>query len=588
MSRAKNAPSDINVNHKISLISETGKFLSAHPFLSIGVVFVCLLSYGFFATRYTYHTDSLVSQYYDGDKLITAGRFVAPLLSFVTNWMAFSPFWQTALLCVFLILAGLLYAMVIKREAERRIPDGILFLFIMAFVSEPVITGQLTYPNLNIGLSFALVPLALWAVDPFRKNISAGRFFAGTLLMAPAIDMYESFAPVFLVCVFFLLLVRLFLGIDRKKSGREYVLFVIKKLLYLIGVLGAAIVLEYAVSKIVCKICSGSFDFWYSGNTTTHWMDTTSSFLTSMKKLLCCFAVDMVLVPTEYFWAFLYTASVLFLGGVTLIFSFRNAKKNGFRKTVMGLLLFFAMFAASKALDVLLCRPAYLTQMQPVQLFTAFSFLTFVFCVSQMKKRAIKTAGLIAAVLVILLQTQTINNYAVKNQERFDYENHILDAVCDDLAARDLAHKSVCFYAPENYSLPNAFQHRSSANPVAAVFRKCVFALWEKTVPSGFMDYLNRYFSWVGIFNTAEDCLQLAARRTQENTPYFPNLTGWYGEQSLTENTFQRKGLTIKTVPGDNKKMETYYNNTSFHKGETYRVIEDNDLITVFFITPDD
>lgn len=543
---------------------------------------VCILAYGFFATRYTYHIDSLVSDYYDSDLLISAGRFVAPLLNYVTNWMAFSPFWQTVMLCILLVIAGLVNAVLIKRESKNKISDGTLLVFVMAFVSEPLVTGQLTYPNLNIWLSFVLVPLSLWVINPF-KNISLKKIIAGILILTPAIDMYESFAPVFLVTVFFLFLIRFYFGFDRDKSNKEYFIFVFKKAVCLISILAVAIVLDFLISKILCKLFTGSFEFWYNGNTTTHWMDTTSKFTTSLKKLFCYFVVDIVLYPTQYFWAFLYTCSLIFIGITTVIIAIKNVKYNGWFKTVSGILFFVGMIIASKSLDLILCRPAYTTQMQPVQIFTAFAFLMFVFYVNKSKLRTVKNIGTVFIVLVILLQTQTINNFAVKNQERFEYEDDIITSVCDDLIEMDIQNKSVCLYSPDDYSMPLAFDYESSTNPVAKKFKDIVFSIWDSTIPDSFMDYLNRYFSGLGEFNTAEDCLKLRNRKDRTESPYLE----WLSRASVVENTFKRKGLAITAAECDEEKLADYYENTEFEKGEKYRIIEDEEYIYVVFVTPD-
>lgn len=586
MKKSRKMLPERQLSNKQDLYTAIKSLITQHPFLSCCLVLVCVLSFGFFATRYTYHTDSLVSEYYDGVKLIAAGRFVAPLLSFVTNWLAFSPFWQTVMMCLFLIIAGLVYAVLIKRESENKFSDEILFCFIMAFISAPLMTGQLTYPNLNIYLSFVLVPLTLWVIRPFDNKITIKRFIAGVLIMIPAIDMYESFAPVFLVSFSFLFLIRYYFGIDREKSTKEYVLFILKRGLFLVGILALAIVIDFAISKIICKLCTGTFEFWYSGNTTSHWLDTTSSFKTSLKKLLCYFIVDCTLATAEYFWSFLYVSGLVFLGFYTIIFAVKNAKKNGVVKTIFGILFFVAMFISSKSLDLILCHPAYVTQMQQIQIFTALAFLIFSFVISKFKYRCLRYAGIAVITLIILLQTQTINNYSVKNQERFDYEDNILTSVCEDLSKMDLKNKEVCFYAPEDYSLPKAFLYKSSTNPIAMSYKKVVFSIWDRTVPTFVINFFNSYFSWVGDFETAEDFLKICSRKNEASTPYLAALPGWSGEHSLTENTFSRKGLKINTVPFNKEKLDAYYKNTEFSNGEKYRIIEDENLITVIFITP--
>lgn len=95
----------------------------------------------------------------------------------------------------------------------------------------------------------------------------------------------------------------------------------------------------------------------------------------------------------------------------------------------MGVVCFLAMFASTKALDLILCKPAEVRMLQPILLFTSFSALIFVFYADRSRGRLKRYAGFVFAGLVILLQTQTINNFAVKNQERFYYEDDDLITV---------------------------------------------------------------------------------------------------------------------------------------------------------------
>lgn len=574
-----------------TLYTEVRRLVRSNLLLTSLTVLVCVLAYGFFATRYTYHTDSLEMAAYEGVYLIGAGRFVAPALHCLTNIMAFSPFWQTVIFCVILLLAGFVYAVLIRRESGNLLPDGALFAFIASFVSAPLMASQLMFPNINIGLSFLLVPLALWYVDPFSSAPSFKRFLIGVLIMTPAIDMYESFAPVFLVCVCFMLLLRFCFRRDNGKNGREYVLFLLTRGVYIIGILACAILLDFTISKIICRIFTGTFDFYYVGTTYSHWSDTTSSFVTSLKKLFCYLVIDLFLTPAENLWAFLYTGSLAVLFVLIAAVAIKNAKKNGVIKTIVGVLCFFGMFASTKALDFILYKPALLRQMQPVLIFTPFVIALAVFYLCKLKLKPIKTVGILLVCFVVLLQTQSINNFSVKNQERFDYEDRLLSDVCDDLIKMDIRNKQVCFYAPEDYKLPSAFQLHPSANPIAVGFRKAVYAAWDRFIPSAFMGFLNRYISYFGPYEKAEDCLRLRQVISSPESPYL-SMLGMKGmAYRLQKETLLRKGLDLDIVL-DNKEYhdefsKQYYSNTVFEKGERYRIEETDDMIQVFFISPD-
>lgn len=57
-------------------------YLKNHSLYAIISSFVIVLSYGFYATKYTFNLDQLVPEYYDGNVLISAGRWAAPLIHF--------------------------------------------------------------------------------------------------------------------------------------------------------------------------------------------------------------------------------------------------------------------------------------------------------------------------------------------------------------------------------------------------------------------------------------------------------------------------------------------------------------------------
>ena len=582
----KNKPTQTIRRPEDSVFLCIKQLIIKNPFQLSAVVFVCLIAYGFFATKYTYHIDSLESSYYDGVTLISAGRFVAPFIHRITNWMAFSPFWQTVMFCGILVIAGLFYAVLLKRESGNRISDKELFFFVMLFVSSPLMVGQLTFPNLNIALSFVLVPWAIWMMDPSNKP-SIKRFIAGVLLMVPAIDMYESFAPVFFVCCFFVLLLRYYFDRDSDLNGKKYLLVFVQRVLYFVAVITFAIIIDYGLSKIICKIFTGSFDYWYSGNTVTYWFNTSSSLHTSLKKLFSLLIIDLFLTPAEHFWAFLFDASFVFLGVTTLAVSIKKVKKSGILKCLIGISCFVLMFAFSKALDIIMFKTAPLRTMQPVLLFISFAGLIFAYSVGRIKSKQIKSIGVFVCLLILLLQTQTLNNFAVRNQERFNYEDHILTAVCDDLCKMDIQNKNVCFYSPKDYCLPKAFQFTPSANPIAKRFRAAVFSVWNKLMPASFIDFLNRYFESEGPFHSAEDCLRLRITYTEAEVSYLHAIAAWKGQYDLPKNTFERKGLILNIVPQDEEKLDAYYEQTVFGKGEKYRIIEEGDLITVIFIKPD-
>ena len=124
-----------------------------------------ILSYGFYATHYTFHIDQLVSDYYNGTTLIGAGRWAAPLIHWLSNWMNFAPFWHTAVMAILLFFSATAWVILFRDVSNGHLTVFASIGFSVFFVSFPVLEAQLTYPVLNIALSYLLVPVSLWFVE---------------------------------------------------------------------------------------------------------------------------------------------------------------------------------------------------------------------------------------------------------------------------------------------------------------------------------------------------------------------------------------------------------------------------------------
>jgi len=148
------------------LIADCKKYVTAHKFFTYVIILEACLAYGFHATHYSFHIDSLVSEYYSGTALISAGRFSAPLIHYLTGLMNFAPFWQTVVMGIILIAAGLLWGIVYKKASGKLLSDSAVFAFWSIMITFPIMYEQLTYPNITIALAYAIVPVVIYILLP--------------------------------------------------------------------------------------------------------------------------------------------------------------------------------------------------------------------------------------------------------------------------------------------------------------------------------------------------------------------------------------------------------------------------------------
>ena len=525
-------------------------------------VLTCLIdvmAYGFYATTYTFNVDQLVPEYYNGSILITAGRYFSPLIHNVTNWFTFSPFWATVVMCIFFIFSGLLTAVLINKETDNGYTSISLFLFIMIFESFPAISAQLTYPNINIAISYCVVPIALMILKPFDNKVSIKGFLLSSLLISFAIDMYESFAPVTLTLFFGLFLLKIFNAKVKLSFKNDFLLPTIKVAMMLV----AGIILEFIVSKSVCKLVSGEFEYWYTENTYIAWIDSSAGILRCFKRLLVELLSFIVIGSAVDLSCFCFTASVSILFLLAIVKTVKSKGQNG----ILMFLGAVAVTASAKSLQLVTGRLEETRQLQAIPVFCAIIALLLCENLIKHKYAAFKVAAIAGFVLALSVQTQYMNNVAVKNYERFDYEIDILKEVRDELKKYDTENKAVSFAAQEDFELPEVLTSSDEPPIIAKMYKRFIYCLWNTCIPEN--------------FGKAED---FEKQYTNNNVTQWSYISWICGVKRfpVVYRTFERLGLKlIQPEVISEIDAEEYI----FEKGEEFKIIDNEDEIYVIFGT---
>lgn len=546
--------------------------IKRNPLNTTIVAFCMLLAYGFYATHYTYHIDQLVFEYYDGTALITAGRFVAPLIHFFTNWMAFSPFWHTIAMCLLLFLASMLWAALFQQASGDILSDSGLFVFTVAFTTFPITAYQLTYPILNIALAYALVPISLFLLffDTQTTRFHAWRnHILAILLLVLAVDMYESFASVFLVGLFAILLLQV-LFLKNQSIGKLF-----KTTVFAFVLLLCAILVDFLVSKMLCYLFTGSFTFWHGVTTEIGWL--SMGVFDCFIWLVRTFTAQFVLGHTQSLSIFLVMYSVL--ASIVVACILWRQKKDA-KIPLLFIFLSFSVFSLDFVTGIVHASRTF----QSSALFVAF-FIMLLWHLTRAKAKSIlRSFSICMLCLLILLQTQSINHYSVKNYNRHQYEEEILREIALTLPSFPITEKPVAFVCEEGYALPNSFARPQDTHPLARAYRSAWFFVCDSIFSNS---YYQKLSDWYGTSITcANDLFQYQTKA--ENAWSYSFINHAVSATHYTPEiyrTMQMLGTTLLPCSSEqyqNAKLCTIQQ--ALWIDNSFYITEQDDLIIVCFI----
>lgn len=542
-------------------------FIKEKKYGALCIAVTLVLSYGFYASHYTVHIDQLVSEYYNGTLLVNAGRWSAPLIHLLTGWMDFSPFWHTAVMALLLFAAATAWGVLFSMTSAGKISNAAFLSFGAVFVSFPVTAAQLTYPILNIALAYLLVPLALQSVlSGFAvKKGRIKKYLSALVLLIVSVDLYESFAGVFLVGVFAVLLLLYFYNGGMFSKRKDYYYFALTAAV----IFAAAIVLDFILSKLISLALCGTAKYWYENPTSIAWF--VSSVSAGVKRLICTlFATFVIGSASVPFLLFFLVSAVAGL----IAFIVVAAKK----RSALPLLFYLGLVLSVFALPLLLGRTLPFTQMQVLPVFAAFLvLLAMQFC---RNKKILNIIVSCVLIVIVLNQTKQINNYAVENYERYTYETSILEDIGRDLLQYDTKNKPVAVYA-NDYLLPQSLRHsRQALHPVERLYRNAACAVLDRILPEGFYNRLNR--NGYDSVQSAEDI----ASQIADSFPVYRSYIAWSEFENDFHKMMARLGYSLQPCTPE-QKAKALRSDLGNDPTCRYRIIETDEYIVVRIMTVD-
>lgn len=210
----------------------------------IAVSLTAILGYGYLWMHPAINVDdtSMVRYFYDG-LAPQVGRWTLFLINKIFKIAQFNPFITDFLGVVCMAAGATVFCILVKKLAGDKLHPASYPLFTCLMISYPLICEVYTYYLHNgIGLAYFLTMSALYMTvtgKGWKPAVAAG------LLLSAAISCYESFAAVYLLGVFLMLMVRLGLTGQRYTFGK-YVASVLRQVV--------PIVIGMILRTVICRV----------------------------------------------------------------------------------------------------------------------------------------------------------------------------------------------------------------------------------------------------------------------------------------------------------------------------------------------
>lgn len=566
-----------------NLLTDCTDYLKGNTGKAICVALAMLLGYGFYICSYTVNIDDIFTDFYNGGRLIAAGRFTGWLLQLFTGFLTYSPFFTMALGVMIYYVAGLVYAVVLNRASGHRLSAAVQFVFWLVFVTYPIIAEQMVYPIIHLlALGYLLVAVSLHLFMEFRSSRQWSLLCPAIIAMVLTIDFYEAFASVYLTLLMALCLVKFGYAEAPEEMTFKYYL---KLVMQALALLVCAVVVRQIIAIGFMYGWYGTGKSGYSGNSSLYWFAIgpfdCAFWLVRTLFLKYCWA------GIAYFPIFVFVLACL-LG---LLLSLGRCRKS---HSSLPFLLFAALFLSAISLNIVLGLATNYTMAQALTPFVAF-VIAWGYQRAESCPVCSWLAGLLIAVLV-LNQVKSLNTWSVINYKRCQYEMGIVDRIGVELVARyPVKDKPVVFLgAPTAPHLPAVWQQENENNQVLArLFRKGCLRLSDALLPRKYLQNIGGFYNQ-NITNADElyDYVKTTRCCSSASVSYLSWTKGypsWFGKYEKYEpyghtyGLFQDKGYDFVHCPVETyEKYKDAYKSFPAYPLEGY-IQEKDDAILVNF-----
>lgn len=363
------------------------------------VITVCLtavLGYGYLWMHPAINVDdtAMTRYFYDG-LAPRVGRWSLFLINKIFKIAQFNPFITDFLGVVFMVLGGTVFCILIHKTAKEKIHLWVYPLFTCLMISYPMICEVYTYYLHNgVGLAYMLTMVALYVTvteKGWKPLVYSG------ILLSVAISCYESFAAVYLLGMFLIIMVEMTMT-NRKYSFMEYVKTILLQVIPLI----IGMILRTVISRILLWILGldpamrsvgNSIKWILSGEATT--------ILTTMIKT---FARYYVLAGVANLAILLFLIAMILLIIYVMVDTIRTRKK-------MILLNGLCIMVTPWLISFMEGSVAIYRSMQVLPIMVAFAWSLLLNDLFSSRQKKWKGLGLLIALIVLYNQIFDMNHW---------------------------------------------------------------------------------------------------------------------------------------------------------------------------------
>ena len=391
---------------KICLFNEVFIFVK-NNILSLSIIlFLILISYGYYITSWAISIDSEFATFALDDNIteifnISVGRPVLSLMSFLLD-LKVLPYFND-LTSILLIYVSAIIWLVNLSHIKINLNAKELIIFALLYSISPIYIFQLRFTEQNFVISFGFVFIsiaAFYLIKIFTSifynlPIKKTSFLTSTIYLALAAGIYQMFITYFITCIMFIITLYIVSNNNLKKITIAKFL-ISSSLVFIIGA---------GLYQLICNI---TYVFIPKSNYTDHFMlwgkDTALNAITN----ICNYFVVIVNYPFNI------------VIKITLICSIPFIALNIYKKPSLAL-FFILLVISSFTLPIMLGSNMPLRTMQVIPLFIASSWTIILFSLT---KKSHKNIAFGIMGILCLINANFITRIAYSDNMRQEYDKN--------------------------------------------------------------------------------------------------------------------------------------------------------------------
>ena len=395
-------------------------FISDKRYCIIVSIVMCL-SYGFAVTHYSIGMDDLAfDRYVHGTYILSAKRWGTWGLYNLLQINEFTPFWLDAVVAIFMVIIATVLCAFLRKQYGDKIKIWGYILFASLIISNPLSNHFFIYQSTNLAIVISNLMVIICAITIFEnyfdKNKMKINIISGLILAIP-ISMYESCAQTYLVVLFATIFIKSTL-LNSEVSGKK----LFKYFCMSIGMLLIGIIIYLIIGQILVVFLDkyGLLHRNYAFNR-SRWVSKDFLEFSMPEKLWIInkFVLREISIVSGYIPVVAFGIFSIIVICVEIIKLIRTSKS---ARTIGALGIIFSNFILIAVFLTVLYRMQF-------SWIVSTGFLGLYVYQSLENRNVLKYISRIAAVLLIIIQTRSLNQYFYNDYKRYEKEKIIANDI---------------------------------------------------------------------------------------------------------------------------------------------------------------